>query len=98
MQNRIEKQAELKVPICSWHPFAIDSEVDYSKEVPTLVEFQLERIPSERRSLAFRMNDEGWAADEKHRVLLRPKFKVTLISSQRSPSLYQALRLRKDCF
>jgi uncharacterized protein YndB with AHSA1/START domain len=59
-----------------WHPYAIDPEVDYSKEPTTLVEFRLEdaaggtrltivesgfdRIPAARRDEAFRMNDGGW--------------------------------------
>ncbi len=30
----------------TWHPFATDSTVDYSKETPTLVEFGLQEIPS----------------------------------------------------
>ena len=61
----------------TWHPYAIDPKVDYSKEPPTLVEFRLEeipdgtrltvtesgfdRIPPGRRGEAFRMNDGGWA-------------------------------------
>lgn len=61
----------------TWHPFATDSTVDYSKETPTLVEFGLQEIPSgtllrvaesgfdkipvNRRDEAFRMNDDGWA-------------------------------------
>jgi uncharacterized protein YndB with AHSA1/START domain len=61
-----------------WHPYAIDPEVDYSAEPTTLVEFRLEeasdgtrltvvesgfdRIPAARRAEAFRMNDQGWAA------------------------------------
>ena len=61
-----------------WHPYAIDPNVDYSTEPTTLCEFTLEevaegtrltaiesgfdRIPAERRDLAFRMNDGGWAA------------------------------------
>ena len=61
----------------TWHPFAIDPAVDYSKETPTLVEFRLDekkggtllvvietgfdRIPAGRRLKAFRMNREGWA-------------------------------------
>ena len=61
----------------TWHPYAIDATVDYSKEPPTLVEFRLEkipdgtrltvvesgfdRIPPGRRAEAFRMNDGGWA-------------------------------------
>jgi hypothetical protein len=60
--------------------------VDYSKEVPTLVEFRLEKtmngtllllkesgfdkIPSDRRLQAFRMNEGGWTEQmqniEKH--------------------------------
>jgi uncharacterized protein YndB with AHSA1/START domain len=60
----------------TWHPYAIDSKVDYSQEPPTLVEFRLEgtgsgtlllltesgfdKIPSGRRLEAFRMNDGGW--------------------------------------
>jgi uncharacterized protein YndB with AHSA1/START domain len=60
----------------TWHPYAIDAKTDYSKETPTLVEFRLEKtktgtllvltesgfdkIPSDRRLEAFRMNDGGW--------------------------------------
>jgi uncharacterized protein YndB with AHSA1/START domain len=60
----------------TWHPYAIDPKVDYSQETPTLVEFRLEptaegtllrvtesgfdKLPSERRLEAFRMNDNGW--------------------------------------
>ncbi len=60
----------------TWHPYAVDPEVDYSKETPTLVEFRLEeiptgtlllltesgfdKIPSGRRLEAFRRNDGGW--------------------------------------
>lgn len=59
-----------------WHPYAHDPAVDYSAEPTTLIEFTLEevaegtrvtvvesgfdRIPIERRALAYRMNDEGW--------------------------------------
>jgi uncharacterized protein YndB with AHSA1/START domain len=61
-----------------WHPYAIDSEVDYSGEPTTLVEFRLEPIatgtrltvtesgfealPEQRRPDAFRMNERGWEA------------------------------------
>lgn len=61
----------------TWHPYAVDSKVDYSKEEPTLVEFKLEetpegtlltvtesgfdKIPEDRRAEAFRMNEGGWA-------------------------------------
>jgi uncharacterized protein YndB with AHSA1/START domain len=59
-----------------WHPYAIDPQVDYSQEPPTLVEFRLEKtatgtlltvtesgfdaIPAHRRGEAFRMNNQGW--------------------------------------
>jgi uncharacterized protein YndB with AHSA1/START domain len=59
-----------------WHPAAIDSKIDYSKEPRTLVVFELEDAPGgtrlkltesgfdklspERRANAFRMNDGGW--------------------------------------
>jgi uncharacterized protein YndB with AHSA1/START domain len=62
----------------TWHPYAIDPDVDYSAEPPTLVEFRLEptekgtrltvvesgfdAIPSHRRPDALRMNDQGWGA------------------------------------
>lgn len=62
----------------NWHPYAIDPNVDYSGEPPTLVEFTLEKagggtrlrvvesgfdkIPASRRAEAFRMNDGGWSA------------------------------------
>lgn len=60
----------------TWHPYAVDTKTDYSKETPTLVEFKLEetaggtlllltesgfdKIPSERRLEAFRRNEGGW--------------------------------------
>src|SRR4051812_6910611 len=66
----------------TWHPYAIDQKVDYSKETPTLVEFALkpipsgtlltvtesgfDKIPSGRRLEAFRMNDNGWAEQMKN--------------------------------
>jgi uncharacterized protein YndB with AHSA1/START domain len=65
----------------TWHPYAVEPDVDYSKETPTLVEFRLEptaagtlltviesgfdNIPSHRRDEAMRMNDGGWAAQLK---------------------------------
>jgi uncharacterized protein YndB with AHSA1/START domain len=61
----------------TWHPYAVDLNVDYSKETPTLVEFTLDptangtlltvvesgfdKIPAGRVLEAFRMNDTGWA-------------------------------------
>jgi uncharacterized protein YndB with AHSA1/START domain len=66
----------------TWHPYAIDPEVDYSKEPSTLVEFKLEeiaggtllvltetgfeRIPAGRRPEAFRRNDGGWSEQMKN--------------------------------
>jgi len=60
----------------SWHPYAVEPDVDYSHEPNTLVQFELqdmdggtllrvvesgfERIPPERRLKAFRMNSRGW--------------------------------------
>ncbi len=62
----------------TWHPYAVDAEKDYSQEVPTLVEFTLQKtatgtlltvaesgfdkIPADRQVDALRMNDRGWAA------------------------------------
>lgn len=66
----------------SWNPYAIDQTKDYSHETPTLVEFTLEptakgtllkvvesgfdKVPADRRDLAFRMNDGGWAQQMKN--------------------------------
>jgi len=59
-----------------WHPFAVDPDVDYSKEPPTLVEFHLaatpngtrltvtesgfEKIPAHRMPEAFIRDESGW--------------------------------------
>jgi len=77
--ERIEPERRLSF---RWHPYAVDSAVDYSKEPTTLVEFELEeaqggtlvrvvesgfdRIPQERREEAFRMNGEGWSEQMKN--------------------------------
>lgn len=66
----------------TWHPFAVDKATDYSKELPTLVEFFLEpsgdgtllkvtesgfeNVPAERRAEAFKRNDGGWAQQMKN--------------------------------
>ena len=66
----------------TWHPYAVDPTVDYSKETPTLVEFRLEetesgtllvltesgfdKIPADRRLEAFRRNDGGWTQQMKN--------------------------------
>jgi uncharacterized protein YndB with AHSA1/START domain len=60
-----------------WHPYAIDPNVDYSNETPTLVSFDLEdadggtmltivesgfdQVPLARRKKALEMNGDGWA-------------------------------------
>jgi len=60
-----------------WHPFAIDSQRDYSQEPMTLVAFELNEVsggteltitesgfdalPLERRADAFKANDGGWS-------------------------------------
>jgi uncharacterized protein YndB with AHSA1/START domain len=60
-----------------WHPFGVESGVDYSQEPTTLVEFTLDEtpdgvllrivesgfdaIPAERRASAFEANSQGWA-------------------------------------
>jgi uncharacterized protein YndB with AHSA1/START domain len=59
-----------------WHPFAVEPDVDYTKEPMTLIVFELEevsggtlltitesgfdQIPLERRAKAFTANDGGW--------------------------------------
>jgi uncharacterized protein YndB with AHSA1/START domain len=64
-----------------WHPYALDSAVDYSQEPTTLVEFALkeaeggtlltvvesgfDKIPLSRRPLSFRMNSQGWEGQMK---------------------------------
>jgi len=66
----------------TWHPYAVDPKMDYSKETPTLVEFTLEKtangtlltvvesgfdkIPAARRDEAFRRNEGGWAEQMKN--------------------------------
>jgi uncharacterized protein YndB with AHSA1/START domain len=66
----------------TWHPYAVDPNMDYSNEAPTLVEFRLEetasgtllrvtesgfdKIPSHRRAEALRMNEGGWEEQMKN--------------------------------
>ena len=66
----------------TWHPYAVEPGVAYSKEPPTLVEFTLEKtaggtrlrvvesgfdkIPAHRRDEAFRMNEGGWTEQVKN--------------------------------
>jgi uncharacterized protein YndB with AHSA1/START domain len=66
----------------TWHPYAVDPDVDYSDEAPTLVEFRLEptgagtrltvtesgfdTLPPHRKPDALRMNDGGWEEQMKN--------------------------------
>ena len=66
----------------TWHPFAVEADMDYSDEEPTLVEFHLEPVedgtrltvtetgfdlvPAHRRVEALRMNSLGWGAQMEH--------------------------------
>jgi uncharacterized protein YndB with AHSA1/START domain len=74
----IEEISPMRIFSYRWHPFAIERDVDYSKEPMTLVTFILEpadggtkltivetgfdSIPLARRADAFEANGEGWAA------------------------------------
>ena len=78
MEVSVKKIEPQKLFSFTWHPYAVDPKVDYSKETPTLVEFHFEetphgtrltviesgfdKVPADRRSLAFRMNSQGWEA------------------------------------
>jgi uncharacterized protein YndB with AHSA1/START domain len=76
-EMRVETMEPERLFAFTWHPYAIDPDVDYSHEPSTLIEFRLEpkdggtlltltesgfdKIPAERRAEAFRMNDQGWS-------------------------------------
>lgn len=78
----VQKMEKEELFSFTWHPAAVESEKDYSAEAPTLVEFKLkeipggtlltitesgfEKIPADRRSEAFRMNEGGWAEQVKN--------------------------------
>jgi uncharacterized protein YndB with AHSA1/START domain len=65
-----------------WHPYPVQSGVDYAAEPMTLVEFHLadvadgtqltvvesgfDRLPPARRVTAFRRNEQGWAEQLTH--------------------------------
>jgi len=65
-----------------WHPYAVEENVDYSKEPMTLVEFTLDvvdggtllkvvesgfdKIPASRRTQAFEMDTAGWTGQMKN--------------------------------
>ena len=72
----VQKMESERLFSFTWHPYAVDPNVDYSNEPSTLVEFRLEpmdnrtvvyltetgfdALPKDRRFEAFRMNEEGW--------------------------------------
>jgi uncharacterized protein YndB with AHSA1/START domain len=76
-QAVVKEMTPEKVFSFTWHPYAIDPNVDYSQETPTLVEFRLQptthgtllvvtesgfdKIPAHRQIEALRMNEGGWA-------------------------------------
>jgi uncharacterized protein YndB with AHSA1/START domain len=82
MEFVVQKLEEPRLFSFTWHPYAVDPRVDYSKETPTLVEFKLEpkgagtlltvtesgfdAIPAVRRDEAFRQNSGGWDAQIKN--------------------------------
>jgi uncharacterized protein YndB with AHSA1/START domain len=82
MEIVIERMEQERMLSYRWHPYAVDSKTDYSKEPTTLVVFQLrdapegtlltvvesgfERIPLHRREEALGMNDQGWTQQMQH--------------------------------
>ena len=78
----VQKMEPQRLFSFTWHPYAVDPTADYSQETPTLVEFHLQetatgtlllltesgfdKIPSERRAEAFRMNEGGWTEQMKN--------------------------------
>ena len=76
MQVIVQKIEPERLFSFTWHPYAVEPGVDYSREPTTLVEFTLDeanggtvltivesgfdRIPVARRAEAFRMNEGGW--------------------------------------
>lgn len=82
MEVAVERVDPERLLSWRWHPYAIDPAVDYSKETPTLVEFELkeadggtllrvtesgfEGVPELRRAEAYRMNNGGWEQQMKN--------------------------------
>lgn len=81
-QAVVQKMQPERLFSFTWHPYAVDPEVDYSHETPTLVEFRLQQIPTgtlllltesgfdkvpaDRRMQALRMNEGGWTRQMKN--------------------------------
>jgi uncharacterized protein YndB with AHSA1/START domain len=82
MEVMVQTMQPERVFSFTWHPYAVDPKIDYSKEPSTLVEFRLEKtatgtlltltesgfdkIPAHRRLEAFRKNDGGWTQQLKN--------------------------------
>ncbi len=82
MEIAVERVDPERLLAYRWHPYAVEPGVDYAHEPTTLVEFHLadvadgtrltvvesgfDHIPPARRATAFRMNDQGWAAQLTH--------------------------------
>lgn len=76
-EAKVVRMEEGRLFAFTWHPYAVEPEVDYSQEPPTLVEFRVEpngdgtlltvtesgfdALPAGRRPDALRMNERGWA-------------------------------------
>jgi uncharacterized protein YndB with AHSA1/START domain len=76
LEMHVERIEPMRLFSYRWHPFAIDTSVDYSHEPMTLVTFELESVeggtmltltesgfdalPIGRRTDAFEANAEGW--------------------------------------
>lgn len=77
IEIHIERMVAERIFAFRWHPFAIDTNADYSAEPMTLIEFTLEevgdgvllkvtetgfdKIPLARRANAFSANESGWS-------------------------------------
>lgn len=75
-EAKIVKMERPRLFSFTWHPYAVEPDVDYSQEPSTLVEFRLEptasgtrlvvvesgfdALPADRRAEALRMNEGGW--------------------------------------
>ncbi|HEX4378159.1 MAG TPA: SRPBCC family protein [Steroidobacteraceae bacterium] len=74
---RVDRIEPMRCIAFRWHPYAIDSNIDYSNEPTTLITFELQpvgettrlkltesgfdQIPMSRRLEAFQANDGGWS-------------------------------------
>jgi len=72
----VERIEPLRLISFGWHPYAVEEDVNYSKEPATLIEFELadapegilltvtesgfDQIPLARRAKAYKANEGGW--------------------------------------